>query len=97
MTRGVRLRMIMSYWERFEVLGDDSYGYDDDLNGHASYFDYDDPRDYEEWCDWNNVDAAEGYYHPDRLHGEGGFGSCFFSYVCYRTGREAFLGIARHL
>ena len=74
MTRGVRLRMIMSYWERFEVLGDDSYGYDDDLNGHASYFDYDDPRDYEEWCDWNNVDAAEGYYHPDRLHGEGGFG-----------------------
>ena len=63
----------MSYWERLEVLGDDSYGYADDLNGHAGYFDYDDPRDYEEWCDWNYADAAEGYYHPDRLHGEGGF------------------------
>ena len=63
----------MSYWERLEVLGDDSYGYDDDLNGQAGYFDYYDPRDYEEWCDWNDADAAEGYYHPDRLHGEGGF------------------------
>ena len=38
----------MSYWERFEVLGDDSYVYEDDLSGQAGYFDYDDPRDYEE-------------------------------------------------
>ena len=31
------------------------------------------PRDYEEWCDWNDADAPEGYYHPDRLHKDGGF------------------------
>ena len=34
---------------------------------------YDDPRDYEEWCDWNDADIEEGYYHPDRLNEEGGF------------------------
>ena len=27
-------------------------------------FDYDDPSDYEEWCDWNDVDVEEGYYDP---------------------------------
>ena len=27
-------------------------------------FDYDDPRDYEEWCAWNDVDEDEGYYVP---------------------------------
>ena len=63
----------MSYWDRLEVLGDDSYGYDDDLSGHAGYFDYDDPRDYEEWCDWNDAVAAEGYCHPAHMHEEGGF------------------------
>ena len=63
----------MSYWERFEVLGDDSYGYEDGLSGQPGYFDYDDPRDCEEWCDWNDADAAEGYYHPDRLHEDRGF------------------------
>ena len=63
----------MSYWERLDVLGDDSYGYEDGLSGQAGYFDYDDPRDYEEWCDWNDADAAEGYYHPGRLHEDGRF------------------------
>ena len=63
----------MSYWERLEILGDDSYGYEDGLSGQPVYFDYDDTRDYEEWCDWNYTDAAEGYYHPDRLHEDGGF------------------------
>ena len=98
----------MSYWERLEVLGDDSYGYEDGLSGQPSYFDYDDPHDYEEWCDWNDADAAEGYYHPDHLHGDGGFvyfkdafgpdfSSCFFRDVCRRTGRDTFLGVAEPL
>ena len=43
------------------------------MSGQPSYLDYDDPRDYEEWCDWNETDAAEGYYHPDRLLEDGGF------------------------
>ena len=63
----------MSYWERLEALGDDSYGYDDSVGGQPDYFDCDDPRDYEEWCDWNDAEAAEGYYHPDHLHEKGGF------------------------
>ena len=41
------------------------------MGGQPGSFDYDDPRDYEEWCDWNDIE--EGYYHPDRLNEEGGF------------------------
>ena len=33
----------------------------------AGSFDYDDPRDYEEWCNWNDVDVEEGYYDPFQL------------------------------
>ena len=43
------------------------------MGGQPGSFDYDDPRDYEEWCDWNDADIEEGYYHPDRLNEEGGF------------------------
>ena len=40
----------MNYWERLEVLGNDSYDYEDEVGGQPDSFDYDDPRDYEEWC-----------------------------------------------
>ena len=30
------------------------------------FFYYDDPRDYEEWCDWNDVDVEGVYYDPFR-------------------------------
>ena len=46
----------ITYWERFEALGDDSYDYDVGVDRQPGFFDYDDPRDYEEWCDWNDVD-----------------------------------------
>ena len=39
----------------------DSYG---GFDGQPGYFDYDDPRDYEEWCAWNDVEEDEGYYAP---------------------------------
>ena len=47
----------MKYWERLEVLGDDSYDYQEEVGGQPGSFDYDDPRDYEEWCDWNDADV----------------------------------------
>ena len=63
----------MNYWETLEVLGNDSYDYEDEAGGQPGSFDYDDPRDYKEWCDWNDADIEEGYYDPDRLNEEGGF------------------------
>ena len=50
----------MTYYERLEALGDDSYDYDDGVDSRPGSFDYDDPRDYEEWCDCNDLDVAEG-------------------------------------
>ena len=63
----------MTYWERRDILGDDSYDYADGVCDHPGDFDYDDPRDYEEWCDWNDTEMVEGYYHPDHLQEDGGF------------------------
>ena len=49
----------MTHWEKLEALGGDSYAYDDGFGSQPSSLYYDDPRDYEEWCDWN-VDIEEG-------------------------------------
>ena len=51
----------MTYWDK---LGGDCYDYDEGVYSQSGSFDYDDPRDYEEWCDWNDVDVEEGYYDP---------------------------------
>ena len=64
----------MTYWERRDILGDDSYDYTDGVCDHPGDFDYDDPRDYEEWCDWNDTELVEGYYHPDHLQEDGSTG-----------------------
>ena len=45
----------MNNWERLVVLGNDSYDCGDEVGGQPSSFDYDDPRDSEEWCDWNDA------------------------------------------
>ena len=66
-------------WEHLDILGDDSYDYADDGCDHPGDFDYDDPRDYEEWYDWNDTETVEGYYHPDHLHEDGGF--MYFKYA----------------
>ena len=46
----------MTYGERLEALGGDSYDYVEVVDSQPGSFDYDDPRDYEEWCDCNDVD-----------------------------------------
>ena len=63
----------MTYWERLDILGDDIYDNADGGCDNPGDFDYDDPWDYEEWCDWNDTETVEGYYHPDHLHEDGGF------------------------
>ena len=45
-------------WREIEVLGEDSY----DCYRRSDSFDYDEPRDFEEWCAWNDVDEEEGYH-----------------------------------
>ena len=44
----------MIYQEKIEALSGTIYDYDDVIDNTPDYFDYDDPRDYEEWCDWND-------------------------------------------
>ena len=50
-------------WEKLEAMSDDSYDSEDiyyssgEVGGQPECFDYDDPRDYEEWCAWNDVDV----------------------------------------
>ena len=61
----------MTYSEHLDILGDDSYDYADGVCDHPGDFDYDDPRDYEEWCDWNDTETVEGYNHPDHLDEDG--------------------------
>ena len=63
----------MTYHLNIEALGGASYDYDDAVDNQTGYFDYDDPRDYEKWCDWNDLDVAEGYYVLFRPDVEGGF------------------------
>ena len=39
---------------KIEALGGTRYDYDDVIDNTPGYFDYDDQRDYEEWCGWND-------------------------------------------
>ena len=54
----------MSDWERREALEGDSYGYYGDFDSRPGSFDFDDPTDYREWCDWSDVEDDDGYYDP---------------------------------
>ena len=63
----------MTYHEKLEAQGGDIYDYDDGVDSQPGSFDFDEPQDYEEWCDWNDPDVAEVYYDPPRLDVEGGF------------------------
>ena len=60
----------MTCWEKLKAMSDDSYNSEDsydsyeEVDGRPECSDYDDPRDYEEWCAWNDVDEDEGYYVP---------------------------------
>ena len=63
----------MTNWEKLEARGGDSYDYDEGVDGQSGSFDYDDPMDYEEWCDWNDVVVEEGYYDPFQPDVEGRF------------------------
>ena len=67
---------MMVSWDQTQFLGDDmdSYkdcdcGYEDCACGATNDFD---PWDYEEWCDQNDDEDAEGYWLADRLHEDGG-------------------------
>ena len=50
----------MTDWDRHEALGGDSYGYYGDFDSPPGFSDYDDPRDYREWCDWSDVEEDDG-------------------------------------
>ena len=63
----------MTYWEKLDALGGDSYDYDEEVDSQPGSFDYDDPRDYDKWYDWNDVDVEEGYYDPFQPNVEGRF------------------------
>ena len=54
----------MHDWERREALGGDRYGYYVDFDSRSKSTDYDDPRDYLEWCDWSDIEDDEGYCDP---------------------------------
>ena len=45
----------MTDWERREALAGDSYGYNGDFDSRPRSYDYGDPRDYREWCDWKRT------------------------------------------
>ena len=45
----------MTYQEKTEALSSTIYDYNDVIDNHPDYFDYDDPCDYEEWCAWDNL------------------------------------------
>ena len=61
----------MTYQERIEALSGTIYDYDDVLDNTPDYFDYDDHRDYEEWCGWNYLadDNSLGYFDNSNPHG----------------------------
>ena len=50
----------MTCWEKHEAMSDDSYDSYEGVDGRPEYFDCNDPRDYDEWCAWNDVDEDEG-------------------------------------
>ena len=49
----------MTYQEKIEALSGIIYDYDDVIENQPGYFDYDDPWDYEEWCDRDDLDVVE--------------------------------------
>ena len=51
---------------------EDNYDFYEEVYGRTECFDYDDPRDYEEWCAWNDV-GEDGYYAPFQPDVAGGF------------------------
>ena len=53
--------------------GGGNYGYYEEVDSQTCSSDYDDPRDYQEWCDWNDVDDDDGYYDPFQPGVEGEF------------------------
>ena len=61
----------MTYWERLELLGDDTDSSQDCGCGPPG--DFYDPRDYESGWERNDAEEAEGYWLTDRLHEDGGF------------------------
>ena len=63
----------MTYQEKIKALSGTINNYDEVIDDTPGYFDYDDPRDYEEWCDWNDIDLEEGYYDPFQPDVEGRF------------------------
>ena len=44
----------MTYYEKIEALSGTIYDYDDVIDNTTAYFNYDGPRDYEEWCGWDD-------------------------------------------
>ena len=63
----------MTYWEKLEALGGDTYDYDAGVDSQPGPFDYDDLRNYEEWCDRNDVNVEKGYYNPFQPDEKGRF------------------------
>ena len=43
-----------SYWFPVTATSGTIYDYDDVIDNHPDYFDYDDPCDYEEWGAWDD-------------------------------------------
>ena len=62
----------MTYQERIEALSGTIYDYDDMIDNQQGYFDYDDPCDYGEWCDWDDPVENGTCYDPYRSDVAGG-------------------------
>ena len=56
----------VTYQEKIEALSGTIYDYDDVNDTEPGYFDYDDPRDYEEWCGWDDPGDDGMSYDPSR-------------------------------
>ena len=56
----------MTYQEKSEALSGIIYDYDDVSDNRPGYFDYDDPRDYEEWYGWDDPVEDGTCYNPYR-------------------------------
>ena len=54
----------MTYQEKIEALSGTIYDYDDVVDNTPGYFDYNDPRNYEEWCGWDDPGDDDVYYDP---------------------------------
>ena len=60
----------ITYQEKIEALIGAISDYDDVIDNTPDYFDYDDHRDYEEWCGWNDPadDNSSGYFDNSSPH-----------------------------